>query len=188
MKYELCYLVGESKEQELSRIKEEVLNLVSQDGGKWFEPQIEEKRKTAYKVGKETRGIYITQQFEIVKEDSESDEMKNPIDSITRKLNLYHDVLRFIIVKADEVPELKVKEIKETVKKDFRKQTFVKKSEPVVEKEKEVAEKKIEAPVEEVKESADTKAAADEGKSKEAKKEEKEEKSIDDKINEILNI
>jgi ribosomal protein S6 len=187
MKYELCYLVGESKEQDLPKIKEEVSNIVTHEGGKFSELQVEEKRKMAYKVEKEIRGIYVTQQFEIYKdEDSEEDiqEAKNPINSISRKINLNQNVLRFIIVKADDLPELKVREAKVSSFKagegrETKKPVYVKKSEPAKEK-KEAAEK-----IEEVKpEEAEIK----EGKEEKKEKDEKESKSIDEKIDEILNI
>jgi ribosomal protein S6 len=188
MKYELCYLVGESKEQDLPRIKEEVSAIVSGEGGKWLELQVEEKRKMAYKVGKEVRGVYVTQQFEIVKDELEEGEVKNPLEAINGKMNLYNDILRFVIIKADELPELKVREIREAVRKDSRKPVYVKKSEPTAHKapvEKVVVEeKKEEVKVEEV---TAEKVVPAKVKSKEEKSEDKE-KSIDDKINEILNI
>lgn len=193
MKYELCYLVGETKEQELSRIKEEVAGIVSKEGGKWLEPQIEEKRKMAYKVGKEIRGIYVSQQFEIIKEETEEgEEVKNPMESINQKMNLYHDALRFILINADELPELKVREGKPAFAKssgnerrDYKKTTYSKKTEPIFVKKEEkksepakdtISEEKAD-PAVEVKE---------EVVSQEMEKEK--DKSIDEKIDEILNI
>lgn len=138
MKYELCYLVGESREQDLQKIKEEVKKIVAQEGGSFSEPQVEERRKMAYKVGKEIRGIYVAQRVEISSgndEDEESSEKKNPIDNITRKLNLSKDVLRFIFVKAEDLPELKIKEAKEEPKKESKKVAFSKSEKKVVKKE-----------------------------------------------------
>ncbi|MFA5777307.1 MAG: 30S ribosomal protein S6 [Parcubacteria group bacterium] len=199
MLYELCYLVGESKEQEFARIKEEVSAIVSKEGGKWLEPQIEEKRKMAYKVGKEARGVYVAQQFEIIKEEEkENEEMANTLDDINKKLNLYNDILRFIIVKAEDLPELKIREGKPVFAKDLGKErgnydkpVYIKKTET--------------APKEKVSDFAKTmtgkeEIAGDEKKIKEVEKpdaakaiageEEKNEskKSIDEKIDEILNI
>lgn len=191
MKYELCYLVGESREQDIQKIKEEVEKIVSQEGGSFLEPQIEERRKMAYKVGKEIRGIYVAQRVEISSsgdENEEDSEKKNPIDNITRKLNLSKDVLRFIFVKAEDLPELKAKEAKEEVKKESKKVVFAKSEEKLVKKEekknKEVKEeKKIEEPKgkkEEEKVPAPVEA--------DSKEQTKESKSIDEKIDEILNI
>jgi ribosomal protein S6 len=177
MKYELCYLVGESKEQNLPKIKEEVADIISKEGGKWVEPQIEEKRKMAYKVGKEIRGIYVAQRFEISAEESEdggpaSDFLAN----INRKLNLYQDVLRFIIIKANELPELRPREERNGRAGEGRKPAYTKKEtihSKAVKEEKVAEEKKVEKPVEEL---------------VPAKEEKKEGKSIDEKIDEILNI
>lgn len=193
MKYELCYLVGESKEQDLARIKEEISNIVSKEGGKWFELQVEEKRKMAYKVGKEVRGIYVAQQFEISREEAEdgSEERKNVLDSITRKLNLYQDILRFIIVKAEDLPELKVRPAVVKVAagegRNYKKPIYVKKSEPV--RERPVIEKTAETKVEEKKfeETVSKEEKTTEASAPEKTPEEKN-KSIDEKIDEILNI
>jgi ribosomal protein S6 len=198
MRYELCYLVGDSKEQDFTRIKEEVSAIVSKEGGKWLEPQIEEKRKMAYKVKKEVRGVYVAQQFEIIKDEEEGEKI-NPLDSINKKLNLYNDILRFIIVKAEDVPELKVREGKPVFAKDagngrgnYKKPVYVKKE--TVAKEKIEAKKPVDAKamadgkeevIPEVKEekieSVDSKALADKEKTENKK-------SIDEKIDEILNI
>ncbi len=182
MKYELCYLVGDSREQDFARIKEEVSAIVSKEGGKWLEPQIEEKRKMAYKVKKEVRGVYVAQQFEIVKDEEEGEKI-NPLDNINKKLNLYNDILRFIIVKAEDVPELKIREGKPVFAKDsgngrgnYKKPVYVKKETAVREK---VEEKKEEV-------TPEVKEEKIEEKNSEEKIEDK--KSIDEKIDEILNI
>ncbi len=189
MKYELCYLVGESKEQELSKIKEEISAIISKEGGKWSEPQIEERRKMAYKVGKEVRGIYVAQQFEIIKDDEkENEEKNNPLDIMNKKLNLHNDILRFIIVKAEDVPELKVREGKPVFAKDsgnerenYKKPSYFKKTE-IAPKEKIKARKEEATLVPK----AEVKEEKTEKKITEKKTEDK--KSIDEKIDEILNI
>lgn len=107
MKYELFFLVGESKESNLEKISEEIKKVVTQEGGNFLEPQITEKRKMAYRIEGEVRGTYIAQRFELTDTDKEGAEEKNQIDSITKKLNLNQNILRFMIVKADELLELK---------------------------------------------------------------------------------
>jgi ribosomal protein S6 len=204
MRYELCYLVGESKEQDFARIKKEISAVVSDEGGKWSELQIEEKRKMAYRVGKEVRGVYVTQQFEIVKDEEKEDGEKiNPLDHINKKLNLYNDILRFIIVKAEDLPELKVREGNPVFAKDSGKNERGNYKKPVYFKKTETAPKEKT----EVKKPADTSSdnktmASEEEKipvpEAEVKREKKEEKisedktenkkSIDEKIDEILNI
>lgn len=166
MEYEICYLVGESKEGELEKIKEEVNKIIAQEGATVLEPEKVEKRKLAYKVQKEIRGIYVAKHFEI-KKDDEATEEKNEIGNITRKLNLKNDVLRFIIVKADEVPALMKEEAKE--------------EERIVEKKPvRAAKQKVES--REKSESTFAKATADKEKPK-AKKDE-----IDDELDKLLNI
>jgi ribosomal protein S6 len=107
MEYEICYLIGESNEGNLEKIKEEVKEIISQEGGKFLPEEKIEKRKMAYKVKKEIRGIYVAQRFETAKNEDESG---NPIKDITGKLNLKNEVLRFMIVKTEELPPLVKKE------------------------------------------------------------------------------
>lgn len=111
IEYELCYLVGESKESELPRIKEEVEKMVTAEGGIFLAPMTEEKRKMAYEVKKETRGIYIARRFTLPDKDevdaSEKERTIHPLTTINRALQLSKDVLRFIILSAKDLPELK---------------------------------------------------------------------------------
>ena len=102
MQYELFYLIGANKEGELETIKKEVAEIVAQEGGEFSEKQTEEKRKLSYEVKHQTHGIYIAQRFEL--------EDPTKIQEINRKLNLYVNVLRFLISKASELPELLSKE------------------------------------------------------------------------------
>lgn len=102
MRYELFYLVGVSKEPDLEKIKQEVDEIITKCGGVFEEKTTEEKRKMAYKIKKDTHGIYIAKRFSI-------EETKN-IPEIINKLNLYPNILRFIVSDASELPELKTKE------------------------------------------------------------------------------
>lgn len=102
MRYELFYLIGASKEAELPQIKSEVENIVKEKGGVFEVKETQEKRRLSYKVKHETQGTYIAQRFEL--EDGEK------INSIGSKLKLLGGVLRFIISRTDELPELKTKE------------------------------------------------------------------------------
>lgn len=109
--YELFYLVGESKDAELGRIREDVEKLVVSFGATFLAPQTEEKRKLAYPVKKEVRGTYIARRFTLPDKD-EQDEIgtapeTHPLVEINRSLQLSKDVLRFLIVSADDLPELK---------------------------------------------------------------------------------
>ena len=102
MKYELFYLVANSKESELEAIKAGAQEIVTAEGGIFEEKEVIEKRKLAYEIKHETHGFYVAHRFEL------EDTLK--VQEITRKLNLYTGILRFIISRASELPELKTKE------------------------------------------------------------------------------
>lgn len=111
LEYELFYLVGESKDAELPRIREDVEKLVVSFGGTFLPAQTEEKRKMAYEVKKEVRGTYIARRFTLPDKD-EMDEKGaahevHPLVEINKALLLSKDVLRFLIVSAKGMPELK---------------------------------------------------------------------------------
>lgn len=113
IEYELFYLVGESKDAELSRIREDVEKLVVSFGGTFLAPQTEEKRKLAYEVKKETRGTYIARRFTLPDKDEVDAKGEaiegsvHPLVGINKALLLSKDVLRFLIVTAKGMPELK---------------------------------------------------------------------------------
>jgi ribosomal protein S6 len=111
VEYELFYLVGESKDAELSRIKQDVEKLVIDNEGTFLPPQTEEKRKLAYMVKKESRGTYIARRFTLPDKDERDASgiavETHPLVVINRALQLSKDVLRFLIVNAAGMPELK---------------------------------------------------------------------------------
>lgn len=153
MEYELLYLVGKNNEPDLEKIKEEILAIVIQEGTKFLDPQMTEERKLAYKIKRETRGIYVVQRFEIPMEDFPQEEpakQQNRIGNITQKLNLNQNILRSIIVKADELPELKSeKEKAEEESKEEKKKTEAKKTE-TPRKQKEESVEDIDKKLEEI--------------------------------------
>jgi ribosomal protein S6 len=102
MLYELFYLIGASNEADTEKIKEIVEKIVTSKEGEFEEKEVLEKRRMSYKIKKETHGIYIARRFEI------SDVEK--IKEIRNKLNLEGSIMRFIISRASELPELKSKE------------------------------------------------------------------------------
>ena len=169
MQYELFYLVGANKEAELETIKKEVAEIVTLEGGIFAEKQTEEKRKLSYEVKHQTHGIYIAQRFEL--EDS------TQIQEINRKLNLYTGILRFLISKADELPELLSKEERKakSASTETQQKAFEKKE--VKEVKKEV---KAETPKEEIKSEEKVAEIAAEKKA--------EDDDIDKKLEELLNI
>ncbi|MEK9151471.1 MAG: hypothetical protein AAB547_02470 [Patescibacteria group bacterium] len=124
VEYELLYLVGESKEAELPRIREAVEKMVAAAGGAFLPPVTEEKRKMAYEVKGEIRGIYIARRFTLEDTDERDASGKegeaHPLAAINRALQLSKDVLRFLIVSAKTLPELKAIERVERPKTENR--------------------------------------------------------------------
>jgi small subunit ribosomal protein S6 len=101
MRYELFYLIGASREADAEKIKEDIMKMVTDAGGEFSEKETLEKRRLAYQIKHESHGIYIAQRFELESEK---------VPELHKKINLYPNLLRFIISRADELPELKSKE------------------------------------------------------------------------------
>ncbi|MFA7319421.1 MAG: 30S ribosomal protein S6 [Parcubacteria group bacterium] len=167
MQYELFYLIGSSKEAELAEIKKEVEGIVTVAGGKFLEKETLEKRRLSYEIKHENHGVYLCRRFEL-------EEVEN-LSEIIKNLNLNTRLLRFLISKASELPELKSKEerMADAAKRDSRKEQ--KEVKPEARKMTETKlEEKTEAKVE----------IKLEEKAAEAEKNE----DIDKKLEEILNI
>ena len=162
MKYELFYLVGISKETELPKIKEDLKNIVLEEGGVFEAKETEEKRKLSYEVKHETHGIFVAQRFELAEVEK--------IQTIIRKVNLYPNILRFLVSKAEDLPELRTKEerIKGFPQQQVKEKPVRKVSEPQVRK-----FEKTENPKKETKEKPEEKIDSED---------------IDKKLEEILNI
>lgn len=173
MEYELFYLIGASKESELEKIKNEVEKIVEENGGKFGEKTTLEKRRLSYEVKHETHGIYIARRFEL--------EEGKMLKEITTKLNLLGGVLRFIISKASDLPELKSKE---------ERMEDANKKESASKIRREEKEKKEEASL--VKATKNKKKVEDKKEEKEdvekVEKAKEKEDDIDKKLEEILNI
>lgn len=125
--YELFYLVGESKEPMLDTIRTEVEAICREEGAEFLAPETQDKRKLAYEVEEETRGIYIARRFtlpdksELSAKEFEAEMAKgDAITRINRKFSLSKTVLRVLIIRADTLPELKPIERTEYTKKDPR--------------------------------------------------------------------
>ena len=163
MQYELFYLVGQNNEDKMGEIKTEIEKILSEESALVQEIEVINKRKLSYEIKHQIRGIYVARRFDLPENDywAEDSESKgnDSLQRIINKLNLMQNILRFIVVKADDLPELKQKEAvipkKDSEKKEYKEKSFAKKT----------------APKEDVK-----------------KEEKKEEESIDKKLEEILNI
>lgn len=114
MQYELFYLVGERQETNLEAIKEGVNAYLVAENATMVGEELSEKRKLAYEIKHQTKGIYITRRFELPEIDFWADEANSEkefgISAITNKMNLNNDVLRFIIVKTQDLPDLGAKD------------------------------------------------------------------------------
>lgn len=113
MQYELFYLVGQNNEENLETIKKEVEKTLTDEGAKFLDPEVITKRKFSYEIKHQIKGTYIARRFEMPEKElseKEIEEKKSSIEIATKKLNLNSNILRFIIVKADELPPLKQKE------------------------------------------------------------------------------
>jgi len=163
MEYEILYLIGASKETDLEKIKAEVMEIIISEGGQFLEKEVIEKRKLAYRIKHETHGIYIARRFEMAEPEK--------IQVINKKLNLYTGILRFMISKASELPELTSKEEREAAL--YKIKTSLE------------ASKELEAAKEIEKEKEGIKKESIEEK---RKIKEKIEDDIDKKLEEILNI
>jgi ribosomal protein S6 len=102
MQYEIFYLIGATKESSLETIKFQVEAIVKEEGGVFLEKEVIEKRKLAYPIKRESHGFYLARRFEL--------EEKEKLREINKKLNLYPEILRFILSRAADLPELKTKE------------------------------------------------------------------------------
>jgi len=110
--YELFYLILDSKESEMSEIRKQVEGVVSEFGGTFLPEGTEEKRNLAYEIRKERRGTYAAYRFTLPVPGDEpvaerKEEPVNAIDAIDRKLRLLDGVARFMLVRAERLPELK---------------------------------------------------------------------------------
>lgn len=122
IEYELFFLVGESLEGEKDAIAARVASVVEAEGGTFLAPITEEKRKLAYEIQGEIRGTFIARRFTLpgIDELPEEREEVHPLDKISRALQLDKGVLRFILVRAENLPELKAIERVEKPRTDRR--------------------------------------------------------------------
>ena len=127
MQYELFYLVGERQEANLPTIKEGVNAILALENATMVGEELSEKRKLAYEIKHQKKGTYITRRFELPEIDFWADETNSEkefgIQAITNKLNLNTDVLRFLIVKTEDLPDLGAKDRRKAQEMNSQKQT-----------------------------------------------------------------
>lgn len=125
MQYELFYLVGERQEENLDKIKEGVKSILVSGKATLLEPELSEKRRLSYEIKHQAKGVYITRRFDlpgIDEMDELTDKKEFGIEAITKKLNLFNDVLRFMIVKTEDLPDLGAKERRKAQETSAQKQ------------------------------------------------------------------
>lgn len=205
MQYELLYLVGERNEANLDEIKTSIDAMLTEEGATLGE-ELVMKKKLAYEIKHEKRGTYVARRFELPEYDMWSNEAEadheKGINNLTRKLNLHNELLRSIIVKTDDIPDLASLEAahqqqkqqqqqqrrQDTRRSDDRKGP---RQQPRQEARKEMKPEPVEVKEEakkDVKEKEEVKPEPAEIQKKVEEKEKIEEKSIDKQLEEILNI
>ncbi len=102
------FLIAEEKKPDFPRIKDEVQTMVKNAGGTWTGDEYTFDRKLAYEIKHHWRGTYYVGRFTLPTRD-EQDENEDKVDviaDVTRQLNLNKEILRYIIVSAEDLPPL----------------------------------------------------------------------------------
>ncbi|HMN19400.1 MAG TPA: 30S ribosomal protein S6 [Candidatus Moranbacteria bacterium] len=182
MQYELLYLVGQKNEERLEKIKQDVSEMLSAEGATLTGEEMTEKRRLAYEIKHESKGTYVAIRFDMPEVDYWADEAnaekESGLDSLNRKLNLYAEILRHLIVRTDELPPLSAKQERQQREMKDRKD-----DKPQARKER--APRRA-MPTKEEKPAAKEEAVQEETPAKTAPSDEKE--NIDKKLEELLNI
>ncbi|QQS61343.1 MAG: 30S ribosomal protein S6 [Candidatus Moraniibacteriota bacterium] len=109
MRYEILYLIGEPDTANLEVISKTVEDQLTSRGAILSEERWENRRKLAYPIKHITRGTFIARRFEMPEKEIVlgKNDTEEPISSLQKQLNLMPEILRHIIVRADELPSLK---------------------------------------------------------------------------------
>lgn len=109
MEYEILYLVGESKKSQIEEIRKGIESAIVSAGGEVKDGEFVDERRMEYPVKGESRGIYIAKRF-MVQEGA-----GDVPAEITKSISFDKNVLRFIVVRAEDLPTLE--ESQERVKR-----------------------------------------------------------------------
>jgi len=113
MEYEICYLIGESKEADLDKIRPNIEKIIEKHKGTFLEGEFVRKRRLSYDIKGEKRGTYVARRFTVPSKD-ERDEQFPDYDimgEINKELRFNQEILRYMVVKTDDLPPLKDLEI-----------------------------------------------------------------------------
>lgn len=110
MQYELLFLVGHDKEANLESIEKKVEEFITEIGGEISTDRWESKRKLAYEIKHQDRGIYVAKrltlpEYDMWAEDAVPQDV-NRIEKLSRSLRLYREILRFSIVRSEGLEDL----------------------------------------------------------------------------------
>lgn len=213
MEYEICYLIGESKEADLDKIRPGVEDIIKKHKGTFLEGEFVKKRRLAYEIKNEKRGTYVARRFSIPSKDEREENFPDYdiMGEINKELRFNQDILRYMLVKTDDLPSLKELELAEEKNRedakfnrdekrvDTRAQKVAplkvqEKKEEIVKEEKAEVKEEIVAAKEEKEEIAaaveEEEVVVEEKPKKKSKKKEEEilGDDIDEKLDEILNI
>ncbi len=109
MEYEICYLIGESKEANLDTIRPIIEGIITKHKGTFLEGEFLRKRRLSYEIKREARGTYVARRFTVPSKD-ERDELFPDYDimgEINKELRFNQDILRYMVMKTDDLPPLK---------------------------------------------------------------------------------
>lgn len=110
MQYELLFLVGHDKEANLESIEKEIEKFVGEIKGELSVDRWESKRKLAYPIKHQDRGVYVARRFTLPEYDMWAEDTKEQgidrIEKLSRALRLYREILRFSIVRSEDLEDL----------------------------------------------------------------------------------
>ncbi len=110
MQYELLFLVGHDKEANLESIEKEIEKFVGEIKGDLSADRWESKRKLAYPIKHQDRGVYVARRFTLPEYDMWGEDAEEQgvdrIEKLSRALRLYREVLRFSIVRSEDLEDL----------------------------------------------------------------------------------
>ncbi|RJO61570.1 30S ribosomal protein S6 [candidate division WS5 bacterium] len=138
-KYEIVYIIHPDLEGSTAKITEKAKSMVEKSGGQVLNEENWGKKKLAYEIKKNTFGIYV---FMLV--EMEADSMRE----IERTLRLSEEIIRSMIVLAEEEIPAKVSEKKTKAVKKEEKELKVEKPQKA-KQEKKPAKTKAEKEIEE---------------------------------------
>lgn len=184
MQYELLFLVGHDKEADLETIEKNVEKLVAEVGGAVKTDRWESKRRLAYPIKHQDRGIYVARRFELPEYDMWAEDAQpqetDRIAKLSRSLRLAREVLRFTIVRAEDLESLSTfSERKEEERKSHK--------QAAIEKEIKAKRAATPRPTERKTVAPATAAPVAQSAQQEAPKKEVSVAEINEKLDEILN-